>query len=170
MVSKKEQTNNVFNNISDTLNTEFEGEHIKEIEDVKTQLDKCSEIIKNENSDVYMDDGDFIRENIKSLITNIETAMNTIQQDVKIGAQPRTIEVFGQLANAKTNAIKELITMNKILVNARLKEAKNASPKQVTINNRNLNISSSNMLKMVKEASEKNSLKGIKATFKTEET
>jgi hypothetical protein len=93
--------------------------------------------------------------------------MDKLQQDLKIGSTPRQNEVFGQLANAKSNAIRELIFMNKAILEAKVRMRKKETPKNMTVNN--LNLSSSDLLKLVNNAKKNNSLKGVEAKFKISE-
>jgi len=168
-MKKKIETNDVYENISNSLDTTFDGEEIEELVEVKEQSDKCKEIVTS-NSDTNLTDEVYIREEIKSLVSNIEVAMTKLQQDIRIGSPPKLSEVFGQLANAKANVIKELITMNKAKLDAKLKIMKlnkATTPKNVSVTN-NMNVSSSELLKMVNGAKKNNSLKKIEAKFNIE--
>jgi len=158
----KVETNDVYENISNSLDTSFDGEEIEELVDVKKQSEVCSDIITADNT--TLTDENYIREEIKSLINNIEVAMSKLQQDIRIGSPARQYEVLGQLANAKANVVKELIMMNKVKMDAKIKMQKKDSPKNLTVNN-NLHLSSSELLKMVNDSKKKNSLKNVEAKF-----
>lgn len=162
----KATTNDVYDNLSNTLDTSFDGEEIEELVEVKEQSNKCKDV-SNIQSETYLNDEDYIREEVKSLIDNIEVAMVKLQQDIRIGSPARQHEVLAQLANAKSNVLKELIGMNKAKLDAKLKLMKlykQESPKNMTVNN-NMHVSSSELLKMVNGAKKKNSLKNIEAKF-----
>jgi hypothetical protein len=165
---KKVETNDVYENISNSLDTTFDGEEVEELVEVKDQSDKCKELFTSDCDDTKLVDEDYIREEVKSLVDNIEVAMTKLQQDIRIGSPARQHEVFGQLANAKANVLKELITMNKVKMDAKLKIKKKEVPKNMTVNNTNVNLSSSDLLKMVNSAKKKNSLKNIEAKFDIE--
>lgn len=161
---KKEETNDVYENISNSLETTFEGEEVpKEIAEVAEQADVVNELVTvNDDDTPRMVDGAYIRKEIKNLVDNIEVAMTKVQQNILIGSQPRHAEVFSQLANSKTNVIKELISMNKAELDARMKKDEPKVPKNLT---QNFNLSSSELLKLVNGAKKKNSLKNIEAKF-----
>lgn len=160
----KVKTNDVYENISSSLDTIFDGEETKEIVEVKEQLGKCSDLMNNDMKEIDLDDATYIRDEIKNLIGNLNQAMDKLQQELKIGSTARQNEVFGQLGNAKTNALKELTTMNKVVLEARVKLRKGNTPKNMTVNN--LNLTSSDLLKLVNNAKKNNSLKDIEANFK----
>ena len=161
--NKKAKSNDVYENISNSLDTTFDGEEIEELVEVKK---KCTELIETDNSEIAMEDEVYIREEVKSLISSIEVAMSKLQQDIRIGSPARQHEVMAQLANAKSNVIKELIGMNKAKLDAKLKLMKlykKESPKSMTVNN--MTVTSSELLKMVNGAKKKNSLKNVEAKF-----
>ena len=161
----KVETNDVYENISNSLDTTFDGEELEELVEVKTQSDRCKDLVtSNTDDETELVDEDYIRDEVKSLVDNIEVAMSKLQQDIRIGSPPRNHEVFAQLANAKVNVLKELINMNKHKLDAKMKLQKTETPKNMTVNN-NMNISSSDLLKMVNGAKKNNSLKKIEAKF-----
>jgi len=159
----KVETNDVYENISNSLDTTFDGEELEELVEVKTQSNRCKELTVSTDETELVDEG-YIRDEVKSLIDNIEVAMSKLQQDIRIGSPPRNHEVFAQLANAKVNVLKELINMNKHKLDAKMKLQKTETPKNMTVNN-NMNISSSDLLKMVNGAKKNNSMKKIEAKF-----
>jgi hypothetical protein len=157
-------TNDVYDNISNSLDTTFDGEELEELVEVKTQSDKCKDLVTSTTDETKLVDEEYIRDEVKSLVNNIEVAMSKLQQDIRIGSPPRNHEVFAQLANAKVNVLKELINMNKHKLDAKMKLQKTETPKNMTVNN-NMTISSSELLKMVNGAKKNNSLKKIEAKF-----
>jgi len=159
----KVETNDVYENISNSLDTTFDGEELEELVEVKTQSNRCKELTVSTDETELVDEG-YIRDEVKSLVDNIEVAMSKLQQDIRIGSPPRNHEVFAQLANAKVNVLKELINMNKHKLDAKMKLQKTETPKNMTVNN-NMNISSSDLLKMVNGAKKNNSMKKIEAKF-----
>jgi len=159
----KVETNDVYENISNSLDTTFDGEELEELVEVKTQSNRCKELTVSTDETELVDEG-YIRDEVKSLVDNIEVAMSKLQQDIRIGSPPRNHEVFAQLANAKVNVLKELINMNKHKLDAKMKLQKTETPKNMTVNN-NIDISSSDLLKMVNGAKKNNSLKKIEAKF-----
>lgn len=163
VVTKKTQSNNIFDNISESLDTSFDGEEVQELVDVKNQALKCQDI----SSDVFLDDEDYIRTELMSLISTLEVAIDKMQQNLKIGSHARDNEVFGQLCNAKVNAVKELTAMNKAKLDAKVKLNKVKISQNMNVTNNIM--SSSDLLKFVNDASKNSSLKGIKAKFKIED-
>jgi len=159
----KVETNDVYENISNSLDTTFDGEELEELVEVKTQSNRCKELTVSTDETELVDE-DYIRDEVKSLVDNIEVAMSKLQQDIRIGSPPRNHEVFAQLANAKVNVLKELINMNKHKLDAKMKLQKTETPKNMTVNN-NIDISSSDLLKMVNGAKKNNSMKKIEAKF-----
>jgi len=159
----KVETNDVYENISNSLDTTFDGEELEELVEVKTQSNRCKELTVSTDETELVDEG-YIRDEVKSLVDNIEVAMSKLQQDIRIGSPPRNHEVFAQLANAKVNVLKELINMNKHKLDAKMKLQKTETPKNMTVNN-NIDISSSDLLKMVNGAKKNNSMKKIEAKF-----
>ena len=159
----KVETNDVYENISNSLDTTFDGDELEELVEVKTQSNRCKELTVSTDETELVDEG-YIRDEVKSLVDNIEVAMSKLQQDIRIGSPPRNHEVFAQLANAKVNVLKELINMNKHKLDAKMKLQKTETPKNMTVNN-NMNISSSDLLKMVNGAKKNNSMKKIEAKF-----
>lgn len=167
MEKKKKETNDVYENIANSLDTSFDGEEVKELVEVKAQADKCKDLVEvnvNEIDETKLEDEDYIRSEAKSLVDNIEVAMTKLQQDIQIGTPARKIEVFSQLCNAKGNILRDIINMNKIKLDAKIKLQKKDVPRNMTVN-QNVHLTSSEMLKMVNGAKKNNSLKNIEAKF-----
>lgn len=165
---KKLESNEIFDNISNSLDTEFDGEEVEEIVEVKEQAESVSQLVqKNEDDDIVsMPDEAYIRLELQSLISSIEVAMDKIQQNLRIGSPPRDNEVLSQLAMAKNSSIKELIAMNKALLDAKVKLAKIKKSPSGSVTNNNMFVgNSSDLLKMVNSAKKNNSLKKVKAEF-----
>jgi len=162
---KQAETNETFDNISESLDTEFEGE-IVEAEELVT---KTEALVTREKTDLDFNEEDYIIEELKALISNINVTMNGLQKEIKIGSPARMYEVLGGLANSKSTALKELISMEKAKLDAKVKMKKVDSKTNGNTTVNNLNLSSKELLDMVNNVKKNNSLKGVKAEFRIRE-
>jgi len=159
MAKEKAESNESFDNISESLNTSFEGDLIE------AEEEQVVDPVTSERDELDFHEKDYLIEELKSLISGINVTMDLLRQELKIGSPPRMYEVLGGLANSKSNALKELISMEKAKLDAKVKMKKvDAKTNGTTVNN--LNLSSKDLLAMVNRVKKTNSLKEVKAEFK----
>ena len=161
MDENREETNDTFDNISESLNTSFSGE-VSKGEKLVTQVE---EIVAKPKGEFDFEEGVYLKQELKSLVSNINVVMDLLKNDIRLGSPPRMYEVLGSLGNSKANALKELINIEKAILDAKVKMKKvDATSGQTTVNNSNLN--SKDLLAMVNDVKKNNSLKEVKAEFK----
>ena len=161
MDENREETNDTFDNISESLNTSFSGE-VSKGEKLVTQVE---EIVAKPKGEFDFEEGVYLKQELKSLVSNINVVMDLLKNDIRLGSPPRMYEVLGSLGNSKANALKELINIEKAILDAKVKMKKvDATSGQTTVNNLNLN--SKDLLAMVNDVKKNNSLKEVKAEFK----
>lgn len=159
-------TNPSFDKIGDALGTSFDGEEI--IESVNKVIERKKDI-ESSTDELKLGDAEYMKAEITSCIASLETVMNTLEQDLKIGSQPRMYEVYATMANTKMSSVKELRELNKVILDLKLKLREPTSkggsngPKNLTVNNY---ISHKDLLGMMTDAKKNNSLNKVSADFK----
>lgn len=99
---------------------------------------------------------------IKNSITNLESILDKLSQDIKIGSPPRMYEVYATLQSSKTTMIKELREIQKMLMDYKIKNKTIQQPAGIT---NNITLTSKALLDMINSAKENNSMNEIQAEF-----
>jgi succinate dehydrogenase/fumarate reductase-like Fe-S protein len=170
-MSKKDNSTDLgaLNKLSDALDVDFESEEI---------LNKANEIQVRKNNIVdtlnkdewTLDDKIYMEAEIKETICGVDDVMDMLKKDIKIGTQPRTHEVYATLAKIKIDALKELRELSRSVIDMKLVKAKatgSGSASNVQVNN--YNMSSTDLLQMVKKAKNNNALNDVEAKFEIDE-
>lgn len=144
----------------------------KMIEDV----DKDMSLIENKKKEIelkvkspvaLLQDENFIRTELRSLILSARTVMSKVEQDIKIGVEPRRVEVYAKLIEAIGKQYTSLIELNKSIFDAQVKVGA-VDIKNIGANNR-ISLSSEQLLDMINKAKAGSELNKIDATFKIED-
>ena len=110
----------------DVDNDDFETDTSAVLE----SLEKEIEVITDKKNALTMKakeplgDYNFVTSEIKSLIFSSRSVLNTLEQDIQVGASARMYEVYAQLLNSVTGTIRELIQMNQGIAELHLKDKK----------------------------------------------
>lgn len=106
----------------------------------------------------------------------------TLQQELKIGAPPRTYETYAILSNSTASIIKELLALNRQITNYQIIESQQIDKKELTlksidaksskniqnadtINNNTLILNYDEMSKILKDAKSNSLLNNVDAKF-----
>ena len=128
---------------------------------------KKSEIeLKAKSPTALLQDQEFLRTEIRSLIMSARTVMYKVEQDIKIGTDNRKIEVYSGLIEAIGKQYTSLLELNKAIFNAQVEvgavDIKN-------IGNNKISLNSEQLLDMINKASEGSQMNAIEATFEIED-
>ena len=147
-----------YEKISDALGIEYKQEQLPV---VKKQLPK----ITTEESKI--DDLDYMKMEIKSLIENGVNTLEKLSEDIKIGTSVRSHEVYFNGLGSVRELIKELKELN--IDNMK---ANKESSKETVINNTQVNnfFSGKDLAELMKKAKKESQMNDIKAEFKIDET
>lgn len=163
-----EDMKETFTNLSDALDSDFEsstdlGETIDEkleiIESAKTEI-----VEKVEEGDTTIEDKKYMEDTLKLMIESGKKVLTILEKDIKIGSQPRQAEVYFNGMGKVADTVRSLMDLNKSVVELKIKDTKaqNSGTKNLTVNQY---YTSSDLLKMARQAEEESSLKEIKAEF-----
>ena len=164
--NKENTTNESFDKIADVMNTSFEGNGNFALDDVKNAIDKKKELMKKNVNDLSLKDAEYMREEIVSILAVLETGLDKLVTDLKAGSPPRLYEVLATMSNSKIAAVKELRELNKTIVEVEKKLDPNHQEK---VKNVTVNITSSDLQEMVKNATDVSQLKEIDGHFDIKE-
>jgi len=143
----------------------------KMIEDVDRDMSliekKKSEIeLKSQSPLTLLQDQEFLRIELRSLIMSARTVMYKVEQDIKIGTDNRKIEVYATLIEAIGKQYTSLLELNKTIFNAQVEvgalDIRN-------IGNNKISLSSEQLLDMINKAKEQSELNKIDANFEIED-
>jgi len=138
----------------------------KEISEFKDEISvieiKKTDIVNRVNSQLVFQDQEFIQTELRSLIMSARTIMYKVEQDIKIGADSRKIEVYAKLVEAIGKQYTSLMELNKQIFDAQFQKG------EVDINNigdNKISLSSEQLLDMIKSASKNSQMNEIDAKF-----
>ena len=119
--------------------------------------------IKQSNT---LEDQIFMKETLTNMINNGQKVLEVLQRDIKIGSQPRQIEVYFNGMGKVADTIKSLMELQKTVVELKIKTKETNKKGNVTVNQF---LTSKDLLKMVKNAEDNNETNRIEADFTIEE-
>jgi len=132
------------------------------IENKKTEIE-----LKVKSPTTLLQDQDFIRTELRSLIMSARTVMYKVEQDIKIGTDNRKIEVYAKLIEAIGKQYNSLIELNKNIFDAQVQVGA-VDIKNIGANNK-ISLSSEQLLDMINKASATSEMNKIEATFTIED-
>lgn len=159
-----------FEGLDKSLNTNFESA----LDDVEKSLDtfnsKKELMVEKSKSGTYtLEDEEYLRFELKTLIQGSRIIMDKLERDIKIGSQPRVYEVYSALLKTTIDGLKELRELNKTVTDLEIESDKPKITKDgaQTINNttNNVILTGKDLLSMIKSAQQVNQLNAIEATF-----
>lgn len=121
----------------------------------------------NPVEDPKIEDLDYMKMEIKSLIENGVNTLEKLSEDIKIGTSVRSHEVYFQGLGSVRELIKELKELN--IDNAKMNKE---SSKETIVNNTQVNnfFSGKELAEMMKKAKKDSQMNDIKAEFKIDDT
>lgn len=163
MIGDFENLDSMFNVSGNSITGTDELENqIEILEEEKNKL-LCK---SNENFET-LEDKEYIQEKIKVIIETGETVLSKVSQDIKIGSNPKQIEVYAKLIDSVVNALSQLRELNKVV-----------SDKQLLVgdfnsgdNNKEVNfkLTGKELLNMINSAKENSQLNAVDTDFEIEE-
>jgi hypothetical protein len=111
---------------------------------------------------IMFQDQSYLQEELKSLICQTRITLSKVEMDIKIGAEPRKIEVYAKLVESIGKQYASLIELNKAIFDAQVET------NQVDINNigkNKISMTSDALLDMINKASEGSQMRQIDAHF-----
>lgn len=125
------------------------------------------DIVVNPNAEFT--DEEYIRRTTKGVISTSMSVLNQLQNELKPGAADRTYEVFTEVVNAVTNALKSLTDLNKDVNKSKIEKKKLESKQLKDLSDIKKNdmiaMTSVEMLRLSNKAKEESELNKIDSTF-----
>lgn len=159
-----------FEGLNKKLNADFD----ETLDDVETALDSFNDkktvmVEKSKNGTYTLEDEEYLRFELKTLIQGSRFIMDKLEKDIKIGSQPRVYEVYSALLKTTIEGLKELRELNKTVTDLEIESDKprGAASDGKTINNttNNVILTGKDLLSMIRVASQENQLNTIEAKF-----
>ena len=157
-----EKAMNIDSSITSASLVDLEN-HISEIETRKNAL-----IQKQSTTPKIFEDQQFLREELRELIQSAIVIKNKLAADLKIGSAPRAYEVYAKLLDSIGNQYRALLDLNRAIFNAQLEAKKISNEKEEKKDT--ISMTSSQLLRMIKEAEEQSELKEIDAEFEVRDS
>lgn len=142
-----------FDKISDILDTSYKDSEEKPSKDLQ--------VFSNDTSKDVIEDTDYIKFELKSLIENGVNMLEKLSEDIKIGTSVRSHEVYFKGLESVKSLVKELKELNldnKKLAKEDAKVVSNGASNQTQINNF---FTSKDLLKMINKADKESTMKDI---------
>jgi hypothetical protein len=141
----------------------------KNVEKVQTDLNlietKKNEIAAKVQAPIFQDQ-EFIQTELRTLIMSARTVFHKVEQDIKIGADNRKIEVYAKLLESIGKQYTSLIELNKHIFDARVQMG---NVDIENIGNNKISLSSEQLLDMINKAKEGSEMNKIDAHFEVED-
>jgi hypothetical protein len=157
-----------FESLSSAFNVDNKDEEFKKIiQEVDSIENKKNAIIAQTSTiPILFQDQDFIRTELRSLIMSARTVMYKVEQDIKIGADNRKIEVYAKLLESIGKQYTSLIELNKNIFDAQFQTG---SVDLKNIGTNKISLSSDQLLDMINKAGEGSQMHAIEAKFSIED-
>ena len=156
-----------FEGLDKAMNSEF-TENLEAVEKRLANFDtvKTAMVEKSKSGRYTLEDEEYMRFEIKTLIQGSRMIMDKLEKDIKIGSQPRVFEVYSALLKTTFDGLKELRELNRTVVDLEIESNKPSSETGI-INNttNNILLSSKDLFKMIQSAKDNNSMKAVEAKF-----
>lgn len=162
-----------FKNLSKSLDTDFkenEKSVSKKMKQLNQLVEKKENLLSTDLTKVELKDMKFMEKEIKNCINSINTVMEKLEEDIRIGSPPRMYEVFSDLARTKVGSVRELRLLQETISEIKFKMMNQDSGNGGTINNNNVFISSSDMTQLIKKAKKNSSVNKIEPNFDLEDS
>lgn len=163
-----EEMNEAFDGLNKKFNTNFESEKegeelIESAEELQKNLEdfqKKKNQLTGPSDDLILSDQEYLRNELKALISNTKVIMRKLENDIKIGTHPRAHEVYAKMVNSVNETLKELKDLNSTIAELKIKNVKMEN------NSKNkISLTSNQLLDMLDKAKESSQMKEIDADF-----
>lgn len=145
------------------LSSAFDVEDLEQAEQEMAVIENKTQVIETQlKQPVVLQDQNFIRNELKNLILSTMAIKTKVEKDIKIGAEPRKIEVYAKLVESINKTINSLTEMNKVAFEAAL------SINQIgigDIGSNKISMTSDQLSDMLERARDNSQMKNIDATF-----
>lgn len=161
--------NEIFDKISDKLNTTYDPE--MEIKDLSKELDafedKKKELLATPINQIRtIEEKEEIEKDLKSLIEYGKDVLKILKEDLRIGSEARKFEVFAQMLNSTSGALKELIAFKKMIYDIQVfQDPQGPIPNQSPGAELKIKMTGKELAKLIIDAEKNNSLNNIDAKF-----
>jgi len=156
-----------FEGLTSGFDVEEFDEKIEEIQkDVSLIETKKNELVAKAQNPVVFQDQEFIQTELRTLIMSARTVFHKVEQDIKIGADNRKIEVYAKLLESIGKQYTSLIELNKSIFDAQVQMG------QVDLENlgdNKISLSSEQLLDMINKAKDGSEMNRIEADFSVED-
>jgi len=162
-----------FDGIDEVLDSSFEKTE-DSVADAKSLLSNYGDLADRKTTSSTIQDKEFMELELKTSINDMKNVLATLQEDIKIGSQPRMFEVYATLSKTVLDGIKELRDLNMDIENLKIKQEAMGLKKQIasnsqhgpaTTNNLNVMLSGKDLFSMLNKAKVDSELNEIDAEF-----
>jgi len=140
---------------------------IEEVEQDMSLIEtKKNELVAKAQTTAVFQDQEFIQTELRTLIMSARTVFHKVEQDIKIGADNRKIEVYAKLLESIGKQYTSLIELNKSIFDAQVQMG------QVdieNIGNNKISLTSLQLLDMINTAKDESQMNKIEAKFEIED-
>jgi len=150
-------------NVNDPVLKKDANTLMKDIKTEIAEIDTKKEELQTNLVGARIKDSEFLELEIKSLILSSKRVLQTLEKDIKVGAQPRMYEVYATLLGAITSQYKELRNLNESIARFVL-ENKKQNFEEVKEEHKMI-MSSSDLLSMYQNAKDNSQMDALETTF-----
>lgn len=160
--------NTGFEGLDDALGTEYQNSNATD--KAAQTAKKLDALSKKKNSDITLEDKEYMAFEIKTMIEDSRRVLDILEQDLKIGAQPRSFEVYATLTKAVLDGVKELRELHNNIEQLKLSkeklELKRTSTEMIAGQpNVSIKLTGPELFKMINDAKSNSELNRIDAEF-----
>jgi hypothetical protein len=153
--------NEAFEGLNSAFDTDFKGDDIDKLENEVKVLQERKETFK---TSIDIEDEDYLKGELKSLIVTSKIVLEKLQTEIKIGSGPGMYDVYTNLLNSITNQLKELRQLNQAVAKVLLEKNKKKTIQDLGENGK-ISLTANQLMDMISTASEKSEMNRIEADF-----
>lgn len=152
-----------FEGLTSGFDLEDWDDKVEEVQEEMNLIEtKKKEIETKVKNPLVFQDQEFIRNDLRSLIMSARTIMYKVEQDIKIGADARKVEVYAKLVESIGKQYQALLELNKSIFDA---EVQSGRIDIENIGDNKISLSSEQLLNMINKASAGSQMNAIEADF-----
>lgn len=155
--------NESMDKLSNVFDTTFEQENVEK--QIQIINEKKQSLIKKTSEGVVLQNQKFLEVEIKSLIMSSRSVLQKLEDDIKVGTNPRSFEVYAKLLEAVLKQYQELRELNKLIYDVS-KEERDINISK--IGKKKISLDATQLLDLVDKAREKSLISRVDAKFEIE--
>lgn len=165
--------NSAFDRLNEAFDTTFKEDAVESKEELRTLPQKIENTPLGDEKDITIENKEYIKTELLTLISSNYRIMNILEQDIKVGSKPRYHEVYAILSRSVLDAVRELkelgVAEKKLQIDHKKLGLKTEAVNSLGQISRNMVLGGRQLLDMIENAKKDSQLNTIEAEYYTVE-